>query len=154
MIRFALRGMLGRKLRTALTAIGIVLGVALVSGTYVLTDSIFSAFDAISTENYKNTDAAITGKSAFELSQEEAAGGVAPPFEQSQLATVEALAGDFDGRMTVAKLNVDENPSVPGRFMIRGIPTLLLFKDGQLAETLVGLASKEDITRLIEKHLS
>jgi thioredoxin 1 len=68
--------------------------------------------------------------------------------------TVEALAGDFDGRMTVAKLNVDENPSVPGRFMIRGIPTLLLFKDGQLAETLVGLASKEDITRLIEKHLS
>ena len=68
--------------------------------------------------------------------------------------TVDALAGEFDGRMTVAKLNVDENPSVPGRFMIRGIPTLLLFKDGQLAETLVGLASKEDITRLIEKHLS
>jgi thioredoxin 1 len=67
---------------------------------------------------------------------------------------VDALAGEFDGRMTVAKLNVDENPSVPGRFMIRGIPTLLLFKDGQLAETLVGLASKEDITRLIEKHLS
>ena len=68
--------------------------------------------------------------------------------------TVDALAGEFDGRMTVAKLNVDENPNVPGRFMIRGIPTLLLFKDGQLAETVVGLASKEDITRLIEKHLS
>ena len=68
--------------------------------------------------------------------------------------TVDALAGEFDGRMTVAKLNVDENPSVPGRFMIRGIPTLLLFKDGQIAETLVGLASKEDISRLIEKHLS
>jgi thioredoxin 1 len=68
--------------------------------------------------------------------------------------TVDALAGEFDGRMTVAKLNVDENPSVPGRFMIRGIPTLLLFKDGQVAETLVGLASKEDIARLIEKHLS
>ncbi len=68
--------------------------------------------------------------------------------------TVEALAGEFDGRATVAKLNVDENPGVPGRFMIRGIPTLLVFKDGQLAETLVGLASKEDIARLIEKHLS
>ena len=68
--------------------------------------------------------------------------------------TVDALAGEFDGRMTVAKLNVDENPSVPGRFLIRGIPTLLLFKDGQVAETLVGLASKEDIARLIEKHLS
>ena len=54
----------------------------------------------------------------------------------------------------MAKLNVDENPSVPGRFMIRGIPTLLIFKNGQLAETLVGLAPKEDIARLIEKHLS
>jgi len=68
--------------------------------------------------------------------------------------TVDALASEFDGRMTVAKLNVDENPAVPGRFMIRGIPTLLLFKDGQVAETLVGLASKEDISRLIEKHIS
>ena len=68
--------------------------------------------------------------------------------------TVDALAGEFDGRATVAKLNVDENPGVPGRFMIRGIPTLLLFKDGALAETLVGLAAKEDIARLIEKHLS
>ena len=68
--------------------------------------------------------------------------------------TVEALAGEYDGRVTVAKLNIDENPGVPGRFMIRGIPTLLLFKDGQLAETLVGLASKEDIALLIEKHIS
>ena len=67
--------------------------------------------------------------------------------------TVEALAGEFDGRVTVAKLNVDENPGVPGRFMIRGIPTLLIFKNGQLAETLVGLAQKEDIARLMEKHL-
>ena len=67
---------------------------------------------------------------------------------------VEALAGEYDGRATVAKMNVDENPNVPGRFMIRGIPTLLLFKDGQLAETLVGLVPKEDIARLIEKHLS
>ena len=68
--------------------------------------------------------------------------------------TVEALAGEFAGRAIVAKLNVDENPNVPGRFMIRGIPTLLLFKDGQLAETLVGLRPKEDIAGLIEKHLS
>ena len=68
--------------------------------------------------------------------------------------TVEALAGEFDGRAIVAKLNVDENPNVPGRFMIRGIPTLLLFKDGRLAETLVGLRPKEDIAGLIEKHLS
>jgi thioredoxin 1 len=66
---------------------------------------------------------------------------------------VDALATEFDGRATVGKLNVDENPSVPGRFMIRGIPTLLLFKDGTLAETVVGLTAKEDLARMIEKHL-
>jgi thioredoxin 1 len=67
--------------------------------------------------------------------------------------TVDALAAQYDGRLTVAKLNVDENPNVPGRFMIRGIPTLLLFKDGNLAETVIGLAAKEDLVRMIEKHL-
>jgi thioredoxin 1 len=67
--------------------------------------------------------------------------------------TVDALAAQFDGRLTVAKMNVDENPNVPGRFMIRGIPTLLLFKDGNLAETVIGLAAKEDLARMIEKHL-
>jgi thioredoxin 1 len=67
--------------------------------------------------------------------------------------TVDALATDFDGRATVAKLNIDENPSVPSRFAVRGIPTLLLFKEGQLAETIVGLAAKEDIAKMIEKHL-
>ncbi|MET0215585.1 MAG: thioredoxin [Vicinamibacterales bacterium] len=66
---------------------------------------------------------------------------------------VEELAGQYDGRATVGKLNVDENPNVPGRFMIRGIPTLLLFKNGQLADTLVGLAPKEDIAKMIDKHL-
>jgi thioredoxin 1 len=67
--------------------------------------------------------------------------------------TVDALASEFEGRATVAKLNVDENPSVPGRFAIRGIPTLLLFKEGELAETIVGLAAKEDIAKMIERHL-
>ncbi len=67
--------------------------------------------------------------------------------------TVDALASEFDGRATVAKLNVDENPNVPGRFAVRGIPTLLLFKEGQLAETIVGLAAKEDIAQMIERHL-
>jgi thioredoxin 1 len=68
--------------------------------------------------------------------------------------TVDALATEFDGRATVAKLNVDENPNVPGRYAIRGIPTLLLFKQGQLAETIVGLVPKEDIARMIERHLA
>jgi thioredoxin 1 len=67
--------------------------------------------------------------------------------------TVDALANDFDGRVTVAKLNVDENPTVPTKYLVRGIPTLLLFKDGQLAETIVGLAAKEDISKMIERHL-
>ena len=67
--------------------------------------------------------------------------------------TVDALASEFDGRATVAKLNVDENPNVPGRFAVRGIPTLLLFKEGQLAETIVGLRAKEDIAQMIERYL-
>jgi thioredoxin 1 len=68
--------------------------------------------------------------------------------------TVDALASEFDGRATVAKLNVDENPNIPGRFAVRGIPTLLLFKEGQLAETIVGLRAKEDIAQMIERHLA
>ena len=67
--------------------------------------------------------------------------------------TVDALASDFHGRVKVGKLNVDDNPSVAGRFQIRGIPTVLLFKNGQLEETVVGLAGKEDLARMIERHL-
>jgi thioredoxin 1 len=66
---------------------------------------------------------------------------------------VDELAAQFEGRATIGKVNVDENPTVPGRFMIRGIPTLLLFKNGNLEETVVGLAGKEDLARLIERHL-
>jgi putative ABC transport system permease protein len=65
MITVALRGLLGRKLRAALTAIAIVLGVAMVSGTYVLTDTIKAAFGTVFTTIYKNTDAIVTGKSAI-----------------------------------------------------------------------------------------
>jgi thioredoxin 1 len=67
---------------------------------------------------------------------------------------VEALASEYDGRATVAKMNVDDNPSVPMRFMIQGIPTLLLFKDGQLAERIVGLTPKEQIAKLLERHVA
>lgn len=68
--------------------------------------------------------------------------------------TVEALAQDLDGRLTVGKLNVDENPNTAGRFSIRGIPTLLLFKGGQIVESIVGLAGKDELRRVIEPHLS
>ena len=67
--------------------------------------------------------------------------------------TVDALASEYDGRATVAKLNVDENPNVPGRFMIRGIPTLLIFKNGELADQIVGLVPKEEITRKLDAQL-
>jgi len=66
---------------------------------------------------------------------------------------VEAIASEFDGRLVVGKLNVDENPNVPMRFAIRGIPTLLVFKGGQLVDTMVGLVHKDEIRRMVEKHL-
>ena len=75
--KFALKGLLGRKLRTALTCIAIVLGVAMVTGTYILTDSIKGAFGGIFTEIYSGTDATITGKSAFTLEQREQHDGAA-----------------------------------------------------------------------------
>jgi len=67
--------------------------------------------------------------------------------------TVDALATDYAGKVTVGKLNVDDNPDTAIKFQIRGIPALLLFKDGQLADTIVGLQSKEDIAAKIERLL-
>ena len=52
--------------------------------------------------------------------------------------TVDALATDYDGKVTVGKLNVDENPNTAGRFSIRGIPTILIFKGGEIVESVVG----------------
>ena len=89
MTRFALRGILGRKLRTVLTALAVVLGVAMVSGTFVLTDSISKAFDAIFSETYRGTDAVITGKSAFDLGNNNTT--TAPSFDQSLLEKVRGL---------------------------------------------------------------
>src|SRR5687767_14113033 len=63
--------------------------------------------------------------------------------------TVDQLAEEYHGRLTVAKMNIDDNPNTPTRFMIRGIPTLLLFKNGELKETIVGLAGKDDLVRVI-----
>jgi putative ABC transport system permease protein len=84
--KFALKGLLGRKLRTALTAFAIVLGVAMVSGTFVLTDSISKAFDSIFTESRAGSTAVITGKSAFDIS--EGSGASAPLLDESLLARV------------------------------------------------------------------
>lgn len=66
--------------------------------------------------------------------------------------TVELLARDFAGRVVVGKLNVDDNPATAGRFGIRGIPTLLLFKGGEVVETVVGMAPKDQLKQVLEKH--
>jgi putative ABC transport system permease protein len=87
--RFAVRGLLSRKLRTALTAVAIVLGVAMISGTYVLTDSIDQAFDKIFTDIRQGSNAVITGRSAFDLS--EGSGVTEPTFDESLLPEVQAL---------------------------------------------------------------
>ena len=96
---FALRGLLGRKLRTVLTAIAIVLGVATVSGTYVLTDSINNAFHSIFYDTRAGSDAVISGKSAFDLSGD--SGTTAPSFDESLLEKVRGLSsvGEAEGQV-------------------------------------------------------
>jgi thioredoxin 1 len=63
------------------------------------------------------------------------------------------VAKDFKDRLQIAKLNVDENRTVPGQFGIRGIPTLMLFKDGALAATKVGALSKAQLTEFLSANL-
>ncbi|GIU94554.1 MAG: hypothetical protein KatS3mg012_1011 [Gaiellaceae bacterium] len=102
MTRFAIRAVLGRKLRTALTAIAIVLGVAMISGTYVLTDSIDQAFDRVFSQIRQTSSAVITGKPAFDLS---GGSGVAEPtFDESLLERVRELPG-----VAVAEGSVDSD---------------------------------------------
>ena len=67
---------------------------------------------------------------------------------------LDEVAGSYQGKLTIAKMNVDENREVPARFGIRGIPTLMLFKDGQLAATKVGAMSKAQLTAFIDQQLA
>ncbi len=64
---------------------------------------------------------------------------------------VEEIAGEYDGKLIVAKMNVDENPATPGKFGVRGIPTLILFKDGNVVDQVVGAVPKKQITDLVDK---
>jgi thioredoxin 1 len=66
---------------------------------------------------------------------------------------LDEVSKDYDGRLKIAKMNVDENRDVPARYGIRGIPTLMLFKGGQLAATKVGALSKAQLTAFIDSHL-
>ncbi len=68
--------------------------------------------------------------------------------------TIEALAADYAGRIKVAKVNVDDNQELAVRFGIRGIPTVMVFKDGKAVESLVGLRSKEELAKVLDKNLA
>lgn len=67
---------------------------------------------------------------------------------------VEEIAGQYLGKVKVAKMNVDENPATPGRYGVRGIPTLILFKGGKVIDQVVGAVPKNQIKDLVEKGLS
>ncbi len=66
---------------------------------------------------------------------------------------LEEVSQEYAGRLTVAKLNVDENQQTPAKFGIRGIPTLMLFKNGDIAATKVGALSKSQLTAFIDSHI-
>ena len=66
---------------------------------------------------------------------------------------LEEIAGEYGGKLKIAKLNIDENPATPPKYGIRGIPTLMLFKGGELAATKVGALSKAQLTAFLDSHL-
>jgi thioredoxin 1 len=66
---------------------------------------------------------------------------------------IEELAKEYAGKVKVAKMNVDENPATPSRYGIRGIPTVILFKEGQVLDQIVGAVSKSRVEEMIKKAL-
>jgi thioredoxin 1 len=66
---------------------------------------------------------------------------------------VEELAGEYDGRVKVTKVNVDENPNIAVKYGIRSIPTLLLFKGGRVQDQVIGAVPKEELSRKLEAVL-
>ncbi|HID93436.1 MAG TPA: thioredoxin [bacterium (Candidatus Stahlbacteria)] len=67
--------------------------------------------------------------------------------------TVEELANEYEGKVKFCKVNVDDNPDIAGRYGIMGIPTLLIFKDGELVDQIVGAAPKEQISAKLDNIL-
>jgi thioredoxin 1 len=66
---------------------------------------------------------------------------------------LDEIADEYAGRIKIAKLNIDENPNTPPRYGIRGIPTLMLFKDGEVEATKVGAVSKSQLTAFIDSNM-
>ena len=67
--------------------------------------------------------------------------------------TIAELADEYDGRVLVTKLNVDDNPATATKYGIRGIPTLLLFKGGQVVQQLVGVKTKAELKKVIDESI-
>ncbi len=67
---------------------------------------------------------------------------------------VEELAGSYAGKLKVVKMNVDDNPQTPSRYGVRGIPNLILFKGGQVAEQIVGAVPRAQLVRAIDEALA
>jgi thioredoxin 1 len=66
---------------------------------------------------------------------------------------LDAVAHDYAGKLTVVKINIDNNPQTPQHYGVRGIPTLMLFKDGQVEATKVGALSKAELAKFIDNNI-
>lgn len=66
---------------------------------------------------------------------------------------IDAIADEYDGKIKVGKVNVDDNPGTPGKYGVRGIPTIILFKDGKVVDQVVGAVPKAQLEALIKKAL-
>lgn len=66
---------------------------------------------------------------------------------------IDEVAAEYEGKVTVAKMNVDENPMTPGRYAIRAIPTLIVFRNGEVVEQVTGAVGKSNIVDMIRKAL-
>ncbi|MBU4263313.1 MAG: thioredoxin [Proteobacteria bacterium] len=64
---------------------------------------------------------------------------------------INEIAGEFEGKVKIAKMNVDENPETPGKYGIRAIPTLIFFKDGKVADQITGAVGKTQLVAMLEK---
>jgi thioredoxin 1 len=67
--------------------------------------------------------------------------------------SINALAADYVGKVNIGKLNVDDNPNVTMKYMVRGIPTVMVFKGGQVVDQLVGLVDKNTLKQMVDKHV-
>jgi thioredoxin 1 len=66
---------------------------------------------------------------------------------------INSVASDYQGKVAVGKLNVDDNPSITMRYMVRGIPTVILFKGGQIVDQAVGIVDKSALKQMLDRHI-